>query len=267
MNTLCIPQLPDRVSASELVHGDDEGFIINAYVALQRQWPDEGGYLHYRYLLSRDPGARASVLRELAASATTKKIGPRFTDDLPQDHVYDPQAGDPLIQQAAYVAMSQRLRLLMAVRETQDVRVALGRLSADAMGAAVDTIARQSLDTLARMESRMADMQAEIDGLRLLLGQSGHGLAAAAADDGAPTPDSDFGRLSQEVLRLNLKLHAMALEQGRQESPQVGQELGVVKRQLADYVNAIIGAQRNLALVEESLAADVETDTRQPAAP
>ena len=64
-----LPTAPQTVRASELLEGDDEGFVINAYLALQRQWPDPGGFGHYHWLLSQRPQARLEVLREIAPAA------------------------------------------------------------------------------------------------------------------------------------------------------------------------------------------------------
>ena len=58
-----IPELPAFFRASELLHGENDGFIINAYLALQRHWPDNGGFFHYQDLLRRDPSHRPEVLR------------------------------------------------------------------------------------------------------------------------------------------------------------------------------------------------------------
>ena len=53
--SLAIPELPRSVRASMLLNGSNADFVINAYLALQRQWPDVGGYGHYLYVLGQ-PG-------------------------------------------------------------------------------------------------------------------------------------------------------------------------------------------------------------------
>jgi hypothetical protein len=85
-----LPTLPQTVRASELLEGDDEGFVINAYLALQRQWPDAGGFAHYHWLLSQRPQARLEVLREIARSASAQRTGVVFEDDFPPDQTVAP---------------------------------------------------------------------------------------------------------------------------------------------------------------------------------
>jgi len=153
------PSKPHSFATSELLHGDDEGFIINAYLAMQRHWPDDGGYQHYLYQLYLKPGIRASILRELARAETARAVGVELVDDLPPDHVYDPLAGDLLANDAIYQAVSHRLRLLQVVYEISEVREAISRMSLEGLSAAVKTIVDTSMNSLAHLESRISTLE------------------------------------------------------------------------------------------------------------
>lgn len=234
------PSTPSRVVASELLHGDDEGFIVNAYLALQRQWPDPGGYAHYHYLLSQQPGQRARVLRELAASETAGWIGVRMEDDLPADHVYRADDWPAEQREALYRLASQRWRLQQLVQESRETRDLLSRVTLEGIGAAVQTLVESCQSQMGQLESRLATLQAEMQSLR---------EQVQAMPVPATPPLPDWTR--DELLRLARRQQALEqrVERLPEDSllPAVGGEL---KRQLADYITALCRVQVEQALTE-----------------
>lgn len=189
-----LPALPSAVRASELLHGSDDDFIINAYLALQRHWPDDGGYWHYRYLLQERPAARADVLRTLAASDTARHIGAAFTDDLPPGHHYDPACESSPEAQAILRDSLLKLRLPQVVHDAQATRQALSGLSLEALSGAFQTLMAANRDTLAMLESRLAALESRLQQLQ-------QARLERAAGEG------DW--MAAELLRLGARLQAL----------------------------------------------------------
>lgn len=150
---------PQTVRASELLGGDAADFVVNAYLALQHQWPDRRGFEHYQRLLAQRPGARAEVLRTIAASPNAVTLGVRFIDDLPPEHGYDPQA--PLPPGAAELGL--HLRLARAVDDITALQGSAGQLLPEAVHAAVQAIADAQLTRLGLIESRLAELAARLE--------------------------------------------------------------------------------------------------------
>ena len=132
--SFAIPELPRSVRASTLLNGSNADFVINAYLALQRQWPDAGGYSHYVFVLSQPGGSRAKVLREIASSENARRCGVDFVDDLPSDHVFHPEDHD----RSQLTDLSLRLRLGRTVADLEQLRRSVGNLAADKLAAAVE---------------------------------------------------------------------------------------------------------------------------------
>lgn len=194
-----IPELPAFFRASELLHGDNDGFIINAYLALQRHWPDNGGFFHYQDLLRRDPSQRPEVLRTLAGSETAQHVGARFEDDLPAGYAYDPACESTEPARAQYEATSLKLRLAQVVHDSRSLREALAGMTLDTMSEVVQTLVSQSRDTVAMLESRLNTVEGEAEALRQ--------VALAPAQP----PAVELAWMRQELARMNSRV--MSLEQ------------------------------------------------------
>jgi hypothetical protein len=284
LNPQRLPERVKRFTLSELLHGDINGFIINAYLAIQHQWPDEGGFRHYHYLLVTQPEARPRVLRELALSTSAKRIGTELEDDLPPDLPYDPANNDL----STYLRVTQKLQLLHVIHDARDLREAVSRITLEGISEAVQLVVETAMGSLAQMDSRIASAEADVAALRQLVTSA----AIAASPDApvAPAPvgaaagdDPERAWLRHEVLRLGRRLHM--LEQGGVVAstgagvsagagaggpttalasvPQIGRLEGELadlrnvlmplhqfttvdmKRHLADYVNALVLAHAN----------------------
>lgn len=246
MTDVHLPRPPQTVRASELLEGDDEGFVINAYLALQRQWPDPGGFGHYHWLLSQRPDARLEVLREIAGSASSQRTGVRFEDDFPAEQAVAPREADPVQARLRYLSACERLRVPQLATQSQELQALLAGVSLEGIGDAVRMVIETSMAQLAQLESRLASLQAELADLRALLAQPVLSQQPLPAD-GTPA------WMAHELIRLGQRVQA--LEQGRvDELP--GRTAEDVKRQVADYVNALFAIQADLAVQErEALAA------------
>lgn len=245
-----LPTAPQTVRASELLEGDDEGFVINAYLALQRQWPDPGGFGHYHWLLSQRPQARLEVLREIARSASAQRTGARFEDDFPPEQTEAPRASDPVQARLRYLSACERLRVPQLAQQSQELQALLSGVSLEGIGEAVRTVIETSMAQLAQLESRLNSLQAELADLRARLD------GPVAGPTAAPTEGSP-GWMQRELLRLAQRVQA--LEQGR-VGDLPGRTPEEFKRQLADYVSAMVTVQADLAAQQQvSLALAART--------
>ncbi|WP_374673054.1 hypothetical protein [Ideonella sp.] len=237
-------QPPSTVRASALMHGSPSDFVINAYLALQRQWPDGGGFGHYLHLLEQQPGARAQVLREIAASPTARRCGVRFVDDLPEDHVFLPEHHES----HKLVEMSLALRLAQAVADIRQLQASVGQLTEHHLSRALNAFVEAHAGAQCLLESRVNTLAADVRELGRAAAQGslrGAGpLAAAPADPEAASWRAEvdaglartteaLGQITQQLAELRegfFHLHHYTTVE--------------LKRQVADYVNAIVEATR-----------------------
>lgn len=236
-----LPTPPQTVRASELLEGDDEGFVINAYLALQRQWPDPGGFGHYHWLLSQRPQARLEVLREIARSASAQRTGVVFEDDFPAEQTEAPRASDPAQARLRYLSACERLRVPQLARQSLELQALLSGVSLEGIGEAVRTVIETSMAQLAQLESRLNSLQSELADLRA----RPDGPAAWPTDSPA---EGSPAWMQRELLRLAQRVQA--LEQGR-VGDLPGRTPEELKRELADYVGAMVTVQAELAAQQQ----------------
>lgn len=238
---LAIPDMPQSIRASALLHGSNADFVINAYLALQRQWPDAGGYHHYLFLLGQPQCSRALVLREIAASDNARRCGVEFIDDLPQQHEFKPEDHD----RSRLAELSLALRLGRTVADLEQLKSSVARLATETLGDAVQALIHAQQAHQAVLESRVNT---------LAMTRPGH-TAAAAPQDATTTDDSprwqqlarrqiaiegDLGELKQSVQAIHAELAELRAGFCHLHT-YATQEL---KRQVADYVNALSQAQQ-----------------------
>jgi hypothetical protein len=237
---LAIPELPQSIRASALMHGSNADFVINAYLALQRQWPDAGGYHHYLFLLGQPQCSRASVLREIAASDNARRCGVEFIDDLPQQHEFRPEDHD----RSRLAELSLALRLGRTVADLEQLKSSVARLATETLGDAVQALIHAQQAHQAVLESRVNT---------LAMARPGHPADATSKDtttDDTPrwqqlagrqiAIEGDLGELKQAVQAMRTELAELRAGFCHLHT-YATQEL---KRQVADYVNALSQAQQ-----------------------
>lgn len=235
---LAIPGLPPSIRASMLLHGSNEDFVINAYLALQRQWPDEGGFQHYLFLLGQRQSSRADVLREIAASDNARRCGVEFVDDLAPDHQFRPEDHD----RTRLTELSLALRVGRLVADLEQFKGAIGQLVPERLTQAVEAVVREQRAHQCLLESRLNALQD-----RPMAGGDGAGTSVDTGDlprwqhlaQRQLTVEHGLGELQQAVgsIRADVaelksafaQLHAYATQD--------------LKRQVADYVNAMATIQ------------------------
>lgn len=238
---LAIPELPQSIRASALMHGSNADFVINAYLALQRQWPDAGGYHHYLFLLSQPQCSRASVLREIAASDNARRCGVEFIDDLPQQHEFRPEDHD----RSRLAELSLALRLGRTVADLEQLKSSVARLATETLGDAVQALIHAQQAHQAVLESRVNTLA-----MTRPRHASEPALQDAALTDDTPRWQQLAGRqiaIEGDLGELKQAVHAMRTELAELRAgfchlhTYATQEL---KRQVADYVNALSQAQQ-----------------------
>ncbi|MCO5978960.1 hypothetical protein [Ideonella oryzae] len=236
-----LPTAPQTVRASELLEGDDEGFVINAYLALQRQWPDVGGFAHYHWQLSQRPQARLELLREIARSASAQRSGVVFEDDFPAEQTEAPRLSDPVQSRLRYLTACERLRVPQLARQSLELQALLSGVSLEGIGEAVRTVIETSMAQLAQLESRLNSLQVELADLRAR-------LTLPDMVQAPPPAEGSPAWMQRELLRLGQRVQA--LEQGR-VGDLPGRTPEELKRELADYVSAMVTVQADLAAQQQ----------------
>jgi hypothetical protein len=243
---LSIPFLPTRIRASALLHGSNADFVTNAYLALQRQWPDDGGFAHYVHALGELGAKRADILREIANSSNAKQCGVSFIDDLPPEYEFRPEDHDS----NRLLETSLTLRLARTAADVEQLRLAVSRLTAGELSSAVEGLVQAQLMHQAVLESRLnalvggqpgeSSVQAEgpeVEAVATVVpgpeGARQHLVVVQppAAPSRAHDSPSTVRALQAEVAELRAevqRLHSYATVE--------------LKREVADYVNALSSA-------------------------
>ncbi len=165
------------ISASELLIGSDEDFVINLYLAVLRRWPDPEGFAHFTAKIAGDAWARQGVMMELASSPEAIQHGDRLDvpDPLPpaeplramqaqlalrSEYLHRLASAPPPVAPAAPVeATAPLLRELRAELEAlrREMRERLAEISAGPLpqSPAIPDMADYVNDMLALAEARM----------------------------------------------------------------------------------------------------------------
>ena len=141
------------ITMGELLHGTDEDFLTNLYLAALGRWPDEAGFADHLRMIAGRPENRAVVLRVFLDSEEGRQKGrPVQTDASPV---------------SAEQALSAQLRLRTTVlrAEMAGLREAKAPLAPDS--AALEEVAalRGELASLSHeLRERMAALEAALAG-------------------------------------------------------------------------------------------------------
>ncbi len=258
MNKHQLPGLPSHVRASDLIHGNDADFVINAYIALQHHWPDSGGYAHYLYYLGQRPGERLQVLIEIAASKVARRLGTKLIPDLPEDFVFGPDKNDPARLREAMLS----LRLTQAVLDAQAMRQIASTLTVDALSVALETVVQSQQADLAVIESRTNDLAATVRALEQQLRQGATGAQREPATEaGEHSAGAELQRLARRVDTLEqrqatrqevdaLRVDVSSLKSALAELHRYATV--DVKREVAEFFNVLSSAARPIHAVNDA---------------
>ena len=63
------------ISIGELLHGTDEDFQTNLYLAALGRWPDEAGFMHHRAVIAGAPEQRVEMIHLFVGSEEGRRHG------------------------------------------------------------------------------------------------------------------------------------------------------------------------------------------------
>ncbi len=153
----------------DLLLGEDHDFLVNAYIALLRRWPDDAGYHHYAEQIRNHPERRVEVLRALAASEEARRAGTAV--EVPPGPVLP---SDP--RHALAAALELRTAFLHAeierLREAVELLGGPGGPELAGLGAEL-------------VEARDAELRSEIEGVRREMRERLEGVLGLLRDRGA----------------------------------------------------------------------------------
>ena len=140
------------ITLGELLHGSDEDFLTNLYVAVLGRWPDEGGFAFYLKTLTVEPDLRSAIFREFVESEEGRS----------RPGAVDPDPGPVPAERA--LAAQLRLRTRALRREVIQLREAV---TASAGGAVLGEVGalRAALTSLGiELRERMTALEAALAG-------------------------------------------------------------------------------------------------------
>lgn len=145
------------ISLGELLHGPDEDFLVNLYLATLGRWPDEAGLAHHRPIIAGHPERRAELVQMFLDSEEGRQRGLRLAADA------GPADASPVpVEQA--LAAQLRLRTQVLRQAIEDLREApalngLGPAAAGeiaALGASLASLGAELRERMAAMEALIA---------------------------------------------------------------------------------------------------------------
>ena len=142
----------NRITLGELLHGTDEDFLVNLYLAALGRWPDEMGFAHHLGVIAHDPGKRVGIVHDFMCSEEGRQHGGRITPD--------PQPVP--VEQALAAQLRLRTDVLrtaiLELRHAPRTEVATSSVAGDilALGAALDSLRTEMKERIAALEAALA---------------------------------------------------------------------------------------------------------------
>ena len=140
------------ISIGELLHGSDEDFVTNLYLAIMGRWPDEAGFAHHLAEIAGRPARRPEIL-EIFRAAEEAKLRRR-----------------PILSDPGPVPAARALAAQLALR-TEVLRAEIGQLretpggdgsgaallsEVAALGAAMNSLGTELRERIAALEAAFA---------------------------------------------------------------------------------------------------------------
>jgi len=141
------------ITLGELLHGSDEEFLTNLYLAVLGRWPDEGGFAQHLQALAADPGRREITFREFVESEEGRS----------RPGVVDADPGPVSAERALAAQLALRTHTLR--REVIQLREAQATAAAGAAVLGEVAALRFALASLGtELRERMAGLEAALAG-------------------------------------------------------------------------------------------------------
>lgn len=140
------------IALGELVHGTDEDFLVNLYLAALGRWPDEAGFAHHLGLIAGRPQLRAELVQGFLNSEEARQRPPGIRMDAP---------GPVPPEQALAAQLRLRTEILRAAIAAPREAAAAAEQSAlageiMALGAALEGLRAELTERIAALEARLA---------------------------------------------------------------------------------------------------------------
>jgi hypothetical protein len=139
------------ITLGELLHGTDEDFVVNLYLATLGRWPDEMGFTHHLGLIAGNPEARAGLVQALLNSEEARQRRPAI---LP-----DPEPVPPGQALAAQLRLrTEALHAALTERRLPSAEAQPSALAGEimALGAALDGLRTELNERIAALEATLA---------------------------------------------------------------------------------------------------------------
>ena len=140
------------MTLGELLHGTDEDFLVNLYLAVLGRWPDERGLAHHRGIIAGQPDRRAELVRSFLESEEGRQ----------QRRVIVPDPGPVSAEQALAAHMRLRTDVLQSamaeLRQAPATVAPVSSLAGEilALGTALSSLRTELTERLAGMEALLA---------------------------------------------------------------------------------------------------------------
>lgn len=141
------------ISFGELLHGTDEDFLVNLYLATLARWPDEAGLLHHSAIIAGAPERRVDLIRLFVDSEEGRRSG----------SVIDPDPGPVPAEQALAAQLRLRTRVLRSAIEALREAPAMTGLG-PAVAGEIAALGANMASLGAELRERMAAMEAVLAG-------------------------------------------------------------------------------------------------------
>jgi hypothetical protein len=140
------------ISAGELLHGADEDFLVNLYLATLGRWPDDAGLAHHRAIIAGQPERRLELIHSFLQSEEGRERGLSVA----------PDPGPVPVEQALAAQLRLRTHALRQAIEALRGAPALNGLGPAvageiaALGASLASLGVELRERMAAMEAVLA---------------------------------------------------------------------------------------------------------------
>jgi hypothetical protein len=141
------------ISIGELLHGTDEDFLTNLYLATLGRWPDDAGFAHHLAIIAGAPERRVELVHLFVDSEEGRRHG----------RAIQPDPGPVPAEQALTAQLRLRTHVLRSAIEELREAPALNGLG-PAVAGEIATLGASLASLSVELRERMAAMEAVLAG-------------------------------------------------------------------------------------------------------